>query len=470
MAFLANEIVLKIIDELRDDRTALVNLAKTCKHFYAMTEAHRFRKVHLRTKGDLLLLKGHLQSNYFLHNMVETLVIGPEQTIRKEDFWQLKQTAKWFRGLQHLSIRYPQQAVTTNHEQLFYPIKGSHQFIPAMLRSCTLVFDDNATTPQASLNLLVPLFSRSRLEELNIVGARLDDISPHYMRSTTPVKTLRLENCHRDTVYLYHLRPMLRMSKSLQTFSFSMDATSFCRVPSHAYDDVDEPSYMRTLLRALGNYHGKSLTRLELKFNYTRILGSTCPDDTPSDLFKHSLAQFVQLKHFELGLRTWEWSDFRPARPDLVIDGAHRTQIHLFLSLLPHTLESFKLRVIDGPGVPVTGMQYLCEKIIEWKAEQVDLKLFELEYVENRDPATTACIMQRAQIQETGKALKKEGIQFRVYETVIEKAEARGMVHGLHLPTFVRVYDSYGNGAFEGQGTKMELMDDWYRNCGERLY
>jgi len=139
MAFLANEILLKIIDELRDDRTALVNLAKTCKHFYAMTEAHRFRKVHLRTKGDLLLLKGHLQSNYFLHNMVETLVIGPEQMIRKEDFWQLKQTAKWFRGLEHLSIRYPQQAVTTNHEELFYSIKGSHQFIPAALRSCKFI-------------------------------------------------------------------------------------------------------------------------------------------------------------------------------------------------------------------------------------------------------------------------------------------------------------------------------------------
>ncbi|KAI1619663.1 hypothetical protein EDD37DRAFT_642834 [Exophiala viscosa] len=489
MDCLAYEIALKIVDEIRDDRTALVNLAKTCKHFYAMTEAHRFRKVHLRTKSDYLLLFRHLQSKDSLRNMVETLVIGPELEMPTPDFWLLRRTIRRFPRLKDLLFRYPEEMDADHFERLesYYATSRQAQSMTTnTLRSCTLVLFDEIDPhrPSRKIYQLVRLYDLPRLEELNTVGARLSELTIHLWKParSSPLKILRLEDCHSDFIHLVYLRPLLSIPKALRTFSFSIDANSFYHdhplpyvyedVAEPFYDDVGEPFYMQNLLRVLGDYHGKSLTRLELKFNYTRILGSTCTEDTPRDLFKHLLAKFVELKHFELGMRIWEWSDYRPIELHgmELESGGHRTQIHLFLSTLPHTLESFKLRLIDGPGCPVTGMQYLCEKIIEWKAEQVDLKLFELEYVENRDPTTTACIMQRAQIEETGKALKKAGIQFRVYETVVEKAEARGMVHGQHLPTFVRVYDSYGNGAFVGQGTKMELMDDWYRNCGERLY
>ena len=139
MDCLADEIVLKIIDELRDDHTALVNLAKACKHFYAMTEAYRFRKVHLRTKGDYLLLEGHLQSKDSLRDMVETLIIGPTREIWKKDFWDLKQTTRWIPNLKHLLIRYPQGVVESRHEALFYSIRGSFQFYPPVLRSCKFI-------------------------------------------------------------------------------------------------------------------------------------------------------------------------------------------------------------------------------------------------------------------------------------------------------------------------------------------
>lgn len=140
MAVYPDDVVVTIIKELKDDRTTLVNLARTCKHFYALTEPYRFRKIHLRNEFDAFLLHEHFKKKDSLRHMVDTLVIAPKKNGQVQDFWLLEQAITKLPRLQNLFIRFPNKPIARYYRDFFYVRRWTDNLAFTALRSCKFIY------------------------------------------------------------------------------------------------------------------------------------------------------------------------------------------------------------------------------------------------------------------------------------------------------------------------------------------